>query len=262
MSEKYIRIPNKLVYDKSYNTIIKNIDKKSIMVVYAISKLSLFNDNNICYCSIDIIRIVLGLKDNQKTIKSIKDILIKLNSINYINISNVKNISDISKSESLVINLNLLTLDLNNKAINYFKLYNNEFDCITKSNYSTKIKYGMLVLFCFYAATVKNDNIGRTLDMRSPLTTHHNYESIQKNTGLSNDSICKYNDILQELNLIKILNPGMFQKTNENKSVLKSGVNIIALCRIGNEEDIDNELNNSANQYKHIQLSNGWKLIK
>jgi len=222
----YIKLSRLLFYglDNQEDKSILKLVKKKYKIIHVMCYLyinrnlqgiSLFSVNDIItYCG------VVPKHGKGKSIEQFKNILLQLHNTNIIKIESLP----IDRADTL--NKCKILIDLSS---NYFELEENHLDMINKYvplNENTETKEEkvdntkLLLFYCYILARMyirpKNDK-DRVRTGGKTEVCYPSYDTINLDTGLSSSTINKYNQILIELDLIRIANAGQYYYKSDKK---------------------------------------------
>ena len=245
----FSKIPTKLFYTS------KDSKEKSLLEVIQDSKLILvldylywnINRKDIIKFTIEDLVLENGFTPNSHKNKindQFKKILYQLDQQNVIEFINTKNISSIKNGQLAICKL---LIDLSNS---YVELEEKEKQTILSYS-DTKIDNTKLLMYYTYLKSRmykrKDANYSRSQ------TCNPSYDLIMKDLFITEASITQYNDMLVELNLIRIANPGLFYFKDDTKKALRESPNIYTLYI--NEEYAKAELAEGIKEYKKLDFN-------
>ena len=194
---------------------------------------------------------------------SFKDILIHLQGMEVLKCD--MDLSAININDFIECEIDLFDKDSNENDIRYFQIYENHKKRIYSYKSKGKDRINHLDLYTYYCylncrmykregSLPVHAGTGGRSEVCFP-----SYEVINEDVGLADDSIKRYNDILVELDLIRVGNPGHRRKRKgRNKKPLESP-NIYTLFQ-GCEEMAKINLEAGIEEYK-LKYEDEWEFI-
>lgn len=233
----FSKLTKKLFYnydkEKSNEGLIKMIDDIKVVLVMDYIYLNT-GLNGICNTMLEHMIIECGYtpnSDKNKTNVQFRNILDKLKRINIIETE--YDLLNIKPKQFFTLKLNM-TMDNN-----FIQLFDTEKEIILNQTIKQIDNVKLIVYYCYIkAAMYKRKEKEHLYIGGKPEVCYFGYKDVNNNLGLSASSIKIYNDILVELNLIRIDNAGLWYYSNDiNKKPCESN-NIYAFFKDGWEDEI------------------------
>lgn len=255
----FTKLPNKLLYVKEGKSLINELHNDKIILVLDYLYCSV-NRKDIIKFSIEDMVVNCGfIPDNHKNKinEQFRNMLLKLQELKFITILT-------KDKEGISINLKLIkpkewiycTLDIDLSS-NYFELHDKEKDKILTYNKEKINNLKLLIYYCYLNARMyKRAKADGDLVIRGGRaeTCNPSYKLICSDLGLVDETIKKYNDILVNLNLIRIGSAGNYYYKDDTMKMLRESCNIYSLY-IGNEETTQNNLKEGIKGYKRLDVN-------
>lgn len=158
-----------------------------------------------------------------------KDILIKLQELKIIE-SDI-DLNKIKSKELIKCNVNLFNKNEEGKDIRFIQLFDTEKEKILNYKQEKIDNLKLLYYYCYLKSRLHKRKKGEELEIHGGRaeTCNPGYETIHRDIGLTNKAIKKYNDILVELNLIRIGNAGLWYYASDNNKIVRESNNIYTL---------------------------------
>lgn len=265
----FVKLPNNLFYIKdelkattNETSLLKKMDMDSKTVLVLDSMQRRENRRGISYFSIGDMIESFGLKPRPGKggiNEAIRGVLIKLQNFGLISI---KQDLEKAKLNDLLECRNKFMTKLNDKDSEYFEVYDWVRNRIY--NYKTKEKIDRNLLYIHYcylrcrmfkrSKDVGDVNGGDVFAMGGkPEYAHPGFELIAYETGLAIGSIAKYNDILEEMNLIRYDSPGGRVAIKDPFNNVKESPNCYVFARgeEGYENMMDKELKKAIENFMY-----------
>ena len=190
--------------------------------------------------------------------EQIIDILIKLNEIKIIegNLS----LDNILINQLIECKYNGIEKDENGNYINFTMIDHKILYKILNYKEGKVDTTILLFYYCYLASRIFNRNSNEKdihIHGGRAEVCYPSYETITKDTNISNATITKYNDILVSMNLIRIGNLGLYY-IGDNKKYTRESPNFYVLIKDEEYVNTDNEKNMSW----YINLTEGMKCFK
>lgn len=213
---KFIKIPNYIVYIYEKNSMYKKLGGKTIMELSKDNKYLInvivnlgYNVNRRGECTFTIKSLIedIGLNDDKSTtINKIKAIIKLLYNFKIIYNVNV----DLSKIKPTDYIRCTLREDYEEE---YLQLYYNDYELIKSLDLDIEEKIGMLNLYCYILAKYRENYIVNPNDY-----AHFTTEEAVKHLNISNKTVLKAKSNLLKYNMIKSKSIGKIKSTKHNCS--------------------------------------------
>ncbi|MCR1933879.1 hypothetical protein NSA27_04075 [Clostridium tepidum] len=236
MENYFSKLPNQLFYTYDNDIIDKSIleqcnyDYKVLLVLDYLYTNT--NRKDITMFTLEDMVISCGFKvDNHKgkINDKFKDILVKLQESKIIVTDT--DLSKIKSKELIKCKIDIFEKDDNDNDIKFIQLFDSEKDKILNYDKEKIDNLKMLYYYCYLKSRMfkraKNDDIAKS-GGRSEIC-YPSYKTINFDLKLTDETISKYNNILVELNLIRIENAGLFYYANDKNKVVRESTNIYTL---------------------------------
>lgn len=236
MENYFSKLPNQLFFVYDNDVIDKSIleqcnyDYKVLLVLDYLYTNT--NRKDITMFTLEDMVISCGFKvDNHKgkINDKFKNILINLQESKII-ITNI-DLSKIKAKEFIKCKIDIFKKDDNDKDINFIQLFDYEKDKILNYNKEKIDNLKMLYYYCYIKARMfkraKDDDIN--VNGGNPEVCFPSYKIINFDLKLTDEVISKYNNILVELNLIRVGNAGLFYYLTDKNKVKRESPNIYTL---------------------------------
>lgn len=254
MKDYFIKLPNKLFYVKEGKTIIQECEY-DFKVVEILSYLyTNTNRKNITMFTLENMIIRCGYKLNNhkgKVNDQFKAILNKLKELDII-VSELDFLT-IKPTEFIECEINLFETDIDEKNkeqrdIKFVQIFDSEKDKIYNSELAEKVdKLKLYTYYCYIKSRIFKKNSQVVCSGGKAEVCYPSFECIKADLGIQDTVIKKYNDILQELGMIKIANAGLFYYATDKHKKARESCNIYAL---GNHEVTDMNLKYALRAYR------------
>ncbi len=272
-NDYYSKIPNRLFYlskDDLNKDIKKSIfklipDVKVLLVLYHLY-LSTYR-NGVSTFILDNMIVNSHMKPDHHTGRindQFKNILFQLHENKYISSATVniydskeKLYKDVEIDYKKIKPTDLISCKLNiDTNSSYVMFYDKEINQILKHDYSNKKsktdRYKLLFYYCYLKSRMhKNeDGYDRAMCGGKSEVAYPPYKTIYDDIGLTDETIKKYNDLLIELDMIRIGNAGLWSYVGK-PNIKKESQNYYTLFN-GDEEKAQQELKDAINFYKSL----------
>lgn len=257
MGSYFSRLPNKLFYakDKEDKSILEcTNDFKSLMVLDYLYTYT--TRNSLTVFTLEDLIITSGYKPNRskgQTNEQFKNILVKLQELKIID--STIDMNNIKPSQFIKCTLDLFNKDSKNNDIEFIQLYDYEKDKIIRCVYDVD-RSRLLFYYCYIKSRIykraKGDDVvigGGRSEICYP-----SYQRIKYDLGLSDSVIDKYNNILVELDMIRIDNAGLWYYKNDKNKVVRESPNFYTLYT-EQEEVWKNNLKQAIKYYKKLDIN-------
>ncbi|KEI09690.1 hypothetical protein Z957_04140 [Clostridium sp. K25] len=258
MGSYFSKLPNKLFYakDKEDKSILLecNNDFKSLMVLDYLYTYT--TRNNLTVFILEDLIITSGYKPNRskgQTNEQFKNILVKLQELKIID--STIDMNNIKPSQFIKCTLDLFNKDSKNNDVEFIQLYDYEKDKILQCVYDLD-RIRLLFYYCYiksriYRRVKGNDMViyGGRAEVCFP-----SYQMIKYDLGLSDGVIDKYNNILSELDMIRIDNAGLWYYKSDKNKVVRESPNFYTLYT-EQEEVWKNNLKEAIKYYKKSDIN-------
>ena len=258
MGSYFSKLPNKLFYakDKEDKSILLecNNDFKSLMVLDYLYTYT--TRNNLTVFILEDLIITSGYKPNRskgQTNEQFKNILVKLQELKIID--SIIDMNNIKPSQFIKCTLDLFNKDSKNNDVEFIQLYDYEKDKILQCVYDVD-RVRLLFYYCYiksriYKRVKGNDMViyGGRAEVCFP-----SYQMIKYDLGLSDGVIDKYNNILSELDMIRIDNAGLWYYKSDKNKVVRESPNFYTLYT-EQEEVWKNNLKEAIKYYKKSDIN-------
>ncbi|HID0816095.1 hypothetical protein [Clostridium botulinum] len=256
MENYFSKLPNQLFYIYDNDIIDKSIleqcnyDYKGLLVLDYLYINT--NRKDITMFTLEDMIIECGFKvDNHKgkINDKFKNILITLQKQNII-VADI-DLSKIKAKEFIKCKIDIFKKDDNDKDINFIQLFDSEKDKILNYNKEKIDNLKMLYYYCYLKARMFKRQKGDDINISGGRAEicYPSYKTINFDLKLTDEAISKYNNILVELNLIRIENAGLFYYLTDKNKVVRESPNIYTLY-IKQQEVWKNNLKEGIKFYK------------
>lgn len=262
----FSKLPNKLFYNKDGDSILKSVnnDYKVLIILdylyYHVDRLDFINftlEDIIIKCRF------IPKTGKGKTNTQFQYILSKLQDLHIITLlSKNKDLKSIKPKDLIICKFDNYLESFVDKEGNpyetqFFELYDDEkYKILTyKEDNIDNIK--LLIYYCYLKCRMykrRKEDYQLEVSGGRAETCNLSYQLINKDLNIVDKSIKKYNDILVELNLIRIGYPGNWYYKDDTIKMLKDGCNIYSLWR-GSEEATKNNLEEGIKWYKKLDIN-------
>ncbi|APH23452.1 TPA: hypothetical protein ACXDAY_002939 [Clostridium botulinum] len=258
MNKYFSKLPNQLFFVYDNDIIDKSIleqveyDYKVLLVLDYLYTNT--NRKGITMFTLEDIVISCGFKPDahkNKINDKFKNILVTLQKQNIIVTDT--DLNKIKAKEFIKCKIDIFEKDDNDNDIKFIQLFDSEKDKILNYDKEKIDNLKMLYYYCHLKARMfkraKGDDInvsGGRAEVCYPT-----YKSIQFDLKLTDEVISKYNNILVELNLIRIGNAGLFYYLTDKNKVVRESPNIYTLWT-KNQDEWKNNLKEGIKFYKKI----------
>lgn len=261
----YVKLPNQLFYTKNDKSILQKVkdDKVILVLIY------LYNAVN----RKDIMKFTLGdmisecgfipKTGEKKSNEQFKNILIKLEELEIISFADEIPLNKIKSTQLLKCKFNKYIEKGTNKDtgeiqdIQFVELTNSEKETILTYSKTKINNIKLLIYFTYLKCRIhkrsKSDGDLACTGGQSE-TCYLKYNKITADLGLSDQSIKEYNDILIEINLIRISNPGIYYYAEDKYNTLRESPNFFTLFN-GNEENAKLQFKEAIKSYKALDAN-------
>lgn len=256
MENYFSKLPNQLFYTYDNDIIDKSIleqcnyDYKVLLVLDYLYTNT--NRKDITMFTLEDMVISCGFKvDNHKgkINDKFKDILVKLQESKIIVTDT--DLSKIKSKELIKCKIDIFEKDDNDNDIKFIQLFDSEKDKILNYDKEKIDNLKMLYYYCYLKSRMFKRQKGDDLVIYGGKAEvcYPSYKKINEDIGLTDTIIKKYNDILVELNLIRIENAGLFYYLTDKNKVVRESPNIYTLYT-ENKEVWQNNLKEGIKFYK------------
>lgn len=234
-TDYYVKLPNLLFFtytdvEQSILQLIKD-NKVFLLIDYLYTNT---NRKNISSCTIEDIVTTYGYKLNTRKGKicdKIKDILVKLKELKLIDSD--LDFNKITYNQLVKCQLNIFPKSDSDKDYHFVLLTDTERNKIVNQNYKDNLK--ILIYYCYLKARMfkraRNDDIEANGGRAE--VTFLSYKTISGDLGLSDKTIKKYNDLLVDIDLIRIGNAGLWYYADDKNKTVKESPNFYTLFKDG-----------------------------
>lgn len=236
MDKYFSKLPNQLFYTYDNDIIDKSILEQveyDYKVLYVLDYLyTNTNRKDITMFTLEDMIIECGFKvDNHKgkINDKFRDILVTLQESKII-ITDT-DLNKIKAKEFIKCKIDIFKKDDNDKDINFIQLFDSEKDKILNYDKENIDNLKMLYYYCYLKARIKKRAKGDDMNINggSPENCYPSFDKIKFDLHITDEVISKYNDILVELNLIRIGNSGLFYYLTDKNKVVRESPNIYTL---------------------------------
>lgn len=250
----YIMLPNNLFYGKDKNISILEQVNYNYKVICVINYLYLYTTriDNVNF-TLEHMITVSGYKISNKkgeSIEQFKNILSQLQKLKLINCDIDMNVI---KPKQLV----TCNLDIKYEH-GFMQLYDSEINAISTYNQKKIDNMQLLFYFCYLKSRIykrsKDEYVAK--DGGNPETSYLSYNTISHDLNITDETIKKYNDILVELDLIRIGNAGLWYYSTDPNRTVKESCNIYTLYT-EQEEVWKTNLKEGIKNYKKLDMNKG-----
>lgn len=281
-NDYYIELPNQLFYglDNDKDSIFKRVKIKSknkkntyfnsyyILLVLDYLYTNTNRKGETIFSIEDIIKFC-GLSRKQN--KLIREILLGLKSIcieenkpileDIIQETKIDDEANMCKANTLIhCKLNLFKYKEDGSKKWFNLLYYSVKDKILNYKIQNIDNVALLFYYCYINSRITKKKKGKNLnkDGGKPEVAYPAYKTIRDDLGLTDDTINKYNMILQdELHLILIGNPGHYQFESDKCKVTRESVNIYAIIENDDIKAAQSNLKEGIKYWKQLEINNG-----
>jgi hypothetical protein len=234
MEKNYFsKLSNNLFYniEGEFNLLNKcNYDYKVLLVLDYLYTNT--NRRNITIFSLEDIITINGYKPDthkNKINDKFKDILIKLQELKIIETD--IDLKKIKSKELIRCNVHMFVKDKEGNDIRFIQLFDTEKDKIIAYNKENIDNLKLLYYYCYLKARMYKRQKDNDLIMSGGRAEicYPSYSKINDDIGITDEVIKKYNDILVELNLIRIGNAGLYYYQNDKNKISRESPNIYTL---------------------------------
>jgi hypothetical protein len=249
----FVKLPNDLFYKKENegNSILKQINNNKVVMILDYIYTST-NRKNITKFTLEDMVISCGFKcDTHKKSNNeqFREILAQLKELRII--KSEYEMKDIKINQMITCTLEI---DLSNKFI---QIYDSERDKILNQNNIKIDNIKLFIYYCYLKSRIyKRSEEEGLLAIRGGRAevTWVSYYKINDDLGLSHETIKKYNDVLVNINLIRIGDAGKWHYLEDKTKQMKDSANIYALYDVEEGEWILN-LKEGIKYYKKLKVN-------
>jgi len=244
----FVKLPNELFYGENSLYMMTNDYRTLLVLEYLYSNA---NKRNVIKFTIENMIVECGYKVDSHKGKSLEKFKLVLNILQDNDIIFCeKNISQFKLKDLIICTLKI------NLDTKFTILKDSEKDIILNQQIQNIDNRKLLYYYCYLKCRMykrSKDDGDITIHGGKAETCFPSFKKINEDIGITDDTISKYNNLLVEMDLIRIGNTGHWFYKDEPKNI-KEGVNIYTLFE-GDEDTAKNNIKETIHWYKGLVIN-------